>query len=100
MKAATTQVAEYAKTNETRLEGLAREDQSQPGDPVKLTEIVVDLVRREGIANGREVPFRLPLGIDCFDEIKAKCEETMKLLEDWKDVIRGTDHDDQKMLVS
>jgi hypothetical protein len=95
MKAAPTKVAEYAESNQARLEGLAREDQSQPGDPVKLVEIVVDLVRREGDAQGREVPFRLPLGIDCFDDVKAKCEETLKLLEDWKDVIRSTVHDDQ-----
>lgn len=78
------------------MEYLARESERQPGDPVKLSEIVVDLVRGEGVAKGREVPFRLPLGIDCYDEIKAKCEETLKLLEDWKDVIRGTDHEDQK----
>ncbi|OCT49314.1 putative oxidoreductase [Cladophialophora carrionii] len=95
MKAVQTKVGDYARFNEALLEGLAREDQRQPGDPVKLAKIVVDLVRGEGVAQGRYVPFRLPLGIDCFDEVKAKCEETLKLLEDWKDVIRSTDHDDQ-----
>ncbi|ETI25850.1 hypothetical protein G647_02627 [Cladophialophora carrionii CBS 160.54] len=95
MKAAQTKVGDYARFNEALLAGLAREDQRQPGDPVKLAKIVVDLVRGEGVAQGRHVPFRLPLGIDCFDEVKAKCEETLKLLENWKDVIRSTDHDDQ-----
>ncbi|KAJ9615700.1 hypothetical protein H2200_001776 [Cladophialophora chaetospira] len=92
MRAAPTKVAENAEFNKARLDGLATENQRQPGDPGKLSEIVVDLVRREGVAKGREVPFRLPLGIDCFNDVQAKCEETLKLLEDWKDVIRGTDY--------
>ncbi|EXJ57112.1 hypothetical protein A1O7_07456 [Cladophialophora yegresii CBS 114405] len=95
MKAAQTKVADYNDFSHALLTGLAKEDQRQPGNPVRLAEIVVDLVRREGLAQGREVPFRLPLGIDCFDEVQAKCEETLKLLEDWKDVLRSTDHNDQ-----
>lgn len=73
------------------MEGLAGEDQAQPGDPTKLVEIVLDLVRDEGIAAGRHVPFRLPLGTDCFDDVKEKCAETIKMLEEWQDVIRSTD---------
>jgi hypothetical protein len=92
MKAAESAIPEYAEHSKTHLENLAREDQAQPGDPVKLVEIVLDLVRREGVAEGREVPFRLPLGVDCYDELKGKCEETLKLLEAWKDIIRSTDH--------
>ncbi|KAF2107052.1 hypothetical protein BDV96DRAFT_506887 [Lophiotrema nucula] len=82
--------AEY----EEKLEGLGKEDQRQPGDPKKFVEITIDVVREEGFAKGREVPFRLPLGIDCYDDVKSKCEETLRLLEEWKDVTTSTDFDD------
>lgn len=85
-------IEDYADLSKALMEGLEKEDRAQPGDPVKLVDIVLDVVRREGVAAGREVPFRLPLGVDVYDDIKAKCEETLKLLEDWRSVIRSTDH--------
>lgn len=58
-------------------------------------EIILDLVCQEGVAEGREIPFRLPLGVDVYDDMKAKSEETLRLLEEWKSVIRSTDHEDK-----
>lgn len=86
-------IPDYEQLSNDLVEGLSEEDQRQPGDPVKLAEIVVDLVRGEGVAKDKDVPLRMPLGLDCYDEIKEKCEETLRLLEDWKGVIRSTDHD-------
>lgn len=94
MKSAASDIPDYVDFSKALMEGLAKEDMSQPGDPIKLVNIILDLVRKEGIAEGKEVPFRLPLGIDCFDDVKAKCEETLKLLHDWEHVIRSTNHDD------
>lgn len=91
VKTVASTIPDYADFSKALLHGLSQEDQNQRGDPVKLVEIIVDLVRREGIAAGREIPFRLPLGLDVYDDMKAKCEETLKLLEEWKDVIRSTD---------
>lgn len=84
-------IKEYAELSDSKTAGLDGEDMNQPGDPVKLVEIIIDLVRRQGVAEGREVPLRIPLGVDVFDDMKAKCEETLALLEDWGDVIRSTD---------
>ena len=84
-------IADYSETSNARIAGLMEGDRKQPGDPVKFVEYVLDLVRAEGIAQGREMPFRLPLGKDVFDDVKRKCEETLKMLDDWKEVIRGTD---------
>lgn len=67
---------------------------NQPGDPVKLVETILDLVRQEGIAEGKDIPLRMPLGVDVFDDMKAKCEETLSLLDEWRDVIRSTDFAD------
>jgi hypothetical protein len=62
---------------------------------VKLVEIILDLVRQEGVVGGREIPFRLLLGVDVYDDMKAKSEETLRLLEEWKSVIRSTDYEEQ-----
>lgn len=84
-------IKEYAELSDSKTAGLDGEDMNQPGDPVRLVEIILDLVRKEGVAEGRVVPLRIPLGVDVFDDMKAKCKETLTLLEDWKDVIRSTD---------
>ncbi|KAH7389144.1 hypothetical protein BKA64DRAFT_130702 [Cadophora sp. MPI-SDFR-AT-0126] len=91
MKTVQPAIGDYSKFSKAMVAGLQEGDRKQPGDPAKFVEYVLDLVRGEGIAGGQEVPFRLPLGKDVFDDVKRKCEETLKLLEDWRDVIRGTD---------
>ncbi|KAK6373458.1 hypothetical protein LTS17_008478 [Exophiala oligosperma] len=94
IKSVASSIPDYQEFSETLLSGLGKEDQNQPGDPVKLVEIILDLVRQEGAAANRDVPLRLPLGVDCFDEMKAKCEETLQLLENWENVIRSTNRGD------
>ncbi|OTA59714.1 NAD(P)-binding protein [Hypoxylon sp. EC38] len=86
---------DYAEASRAHIDGLAKEDRSQPGDPQKAVKIIVDLVRKEGCAEGKEVPFRFPLGTDCYKEIKGKCEETLGILQDWSHIINSTDHENQ-----
>ena len=64
---------------------------NEPGDPVKGTEIMVDVIRGEGIAMGRPFPTLLPLGIDCFETIRSITQDTLKNLDEWKDIIISTD---------
>lgn len=90
-------IPDYADFSKNLADSLAKEDQAQPGDPVKLVEIILDLVRQEGVVKGRDIPFRLPLGVDVYGDMKAKSEETLKLLENWKSVIRSTDLEHQTM---
>ena len=94
VKTVASTIPEYVDFSKSLLEGLAKEDRAQPGDPVKLVEIILDFVLRDGIAKGRKIPFRLPLGVDVYTDMKAKCEETLKLLEEWEPVITSTDHKD------
>lgn len=91
MKARPSDIPEYAERSRAQMKGLAGEDQNQPGDPAKLVEIVLDLVRGEGVAQGMEAPFRLPLGVDCYTDVKEKCEATLATLENWKEVAKSTD---------
>lgn len=63
----------------------------QPGDPAKAMEIVVDVVKGEGCAAGREWPLYLVLGKDAEADIRNKCAKVLKHLDDWNDVVRGVD---------
>ncbi|KAK0283740.1 hypothetical protein LTR35_006199 [Friedmanniomyces endolithicus] len=93
-KTKTSAIPDYYDLSSSKSDGLDAENMRQPGDPSKLVEIVLDLVRHEGVAKYMTVPLRMPLGIDCYDDIKAKCEETLRLLEDWRGVITSTDMSD------
>lgn len=96
MKTAPSNISDYTDFSKTLVDNLAKENQAQPGNPAKLVEIIFDLVRGEGIGEGKEIPFRLPLGTDVFDDIKAKCEETLMLLKEWESTIKSTDFGDQQ----
>lgn len=64
---------------------------TQPGDPEKAMEILVDVVRGEGVAEGKSLPLYLPLGPDAEEAIRGKTIVMNEVLEEWKDVIRSTD---------
>lgn len=83
---------EYAEASSALHQHLAEADQRQDGDESKAAKIILDLVRGEGCAEGQDVPLRMPLGPGCYAEMKEKCEETLKSLEDWKPIIISTDY--------
>ncbi|EXJ87955.1 hypothetical protein A1O1_04882 [Capronia coronata CBS 617.96] len=67
-------------------------DNKQPGDIRKGVKVLLDVLTG---ASGREIPMRLVLGTDAYTRIKAKCEETLKGLEQWKDLTCSTDLDEK-----
>jgi hypothetical protein len=87
MKAVITTIPEYTDFSVI----IAKRDQTQPSDPVKLVYIILDLVCQEGVGEKGENPFQLPLSTNAYNEIKAKCEETLELLGDWEKMIKSTD---------
>jgi NAD(P)-dependent dehydrogenase (short-subunit alcohol dehydrogenase family) len=66
-------------------------DGKQPGDPIKGVERIVDVVKSEGLAKGKELPPTLALGSDAVAFIRQKCHEQLKLLEEWEQVSSSTD---------
>ncbi|RHZ62453.1 SDR family oxidoreductase [Aspergillus thermomutatus] len=94
LKIAPSGIQDYACPSEDFKRMLAMEDRTQPGNVERGVSIILDLVRAEGVAAGKKIPFRLPLGTDCYESIKEKCEETLRLLDEWKDVINSTNHAD------
>jgi len=66
---------------------------TEKGDPVKAAEAIVDVVRGEGMAEGKEWPMYLILGHDCEDAVKTKCAKVLAALDEWKDVTRAMNFD-------
>jgi NAD(P)-dependent dehydrogenase (short-subunit alcohol dehydrogenase family) len=63
-------------------------NRKQPGNPEKLAQAFIQL------ANAKEPPVHLPLGKDCLARFRDKTANFEKEIEEWYDVITGTDHDD------
>ncbi len=82
---------DYKEVNDGLKQVLIGSNGQQPGDPVRGVKIVIDVVKGEGVAKGRNMPFRLPMGSDAIDCMKAKCEDTLKVLNEWDRVIKGSD---------
>jgi len=59
---------------------------TEKGDPARGMALVVDVVRGEGRAAGRETPRLLLLGEDAVRDVVDKSHRTLALVEDWKDV--------------
>lgn len=85
-------IPDYAEGAKHYFGILDAESENQPGDVTKGVSVMVDLVRKEGVAKDREIPFRIPLGNDCAEEVKGKIQEMGRVMEEWKDVIGSTDH--------
>ncbi|KAL6080574.1 putative Short-chain oxidoreductase [Balamuthia mandrillaris] len=90
-----TTIPDYEPTAGAVLKMLREYDGKQPGDPVKAAQRTVDVLTLSGSAEGRkEIPVRLALGRDALELIKKKMEASLALLEEWKDLSIGTEHDD------
>ncbi|KAH8886425.1 NAD(P)-binding protein, partial [Thozetella sp. PMI_491] len=92
LKVGISKIPDYVKGSQAHADALAASDRAQAGDPSKGVEVIIDLVRGEGCAANKTVPFRIPLGTDSYDTIKDKCDESLKLLEEWKPTIVSTDY--------
>ncbi|KAG8998892.1 hypothetical protein FRB94_006602 [Tulasnella sp. JGI-2019a] len=66
-------------------------DGRQPGDPVKLAEVIVDIARGQGAFESKEIPVTLPLGSDGWKLINGELGKTGRILNQWKGVIESTD---------
>nr|BDX35618.1 short-chain dehydrogenase/reductase StrR [Stachybotrys sp.] len=71
---------------------LAAVSNNQPGDVKKGCNVLVDILTRSGVAEGRDVPVRICLGSDADAFIRGKVDKTTALLDDWKDVFTSTDY--------
>ena len=91
VKTAPLRIPEYEETDKAISGFVAATNGNQPGDTRKLVERIIDVVKSEGMAAGKPIRQRLPMGRDSMAVIKKKCEATLKLCEEWETLITSTD---------
>lgn len=69
---------------------------TQEGDPKLFCELAWDLVKGEGVAEGKEVPLALPTGVEACDYEMPRREKDLKDLQEWEGVLRKTDFEGVK----
>ena len=88
-----TKFEEYEEVTKGLFEAMNVYNGKQPGDPEKAVARIIDVVKQEGVAEGRGIPPKLILGPDGFERVRQKCEETLELLKKWEDVSSSTNFD-------
>lgn len=83
----------YKSLNDMIYGFLGQADSNQPGDPEKAVNIMIDIVKEEGVAEGKTQPLRLPIGKDALTTLRNKYVKYLELCNEWEDVITSTDYD-------
>lgn len=99
-KAVPRTVNAYKDLNDMIYGFLGQADSNQPDDPEKAVNIMIDVVRQEGVAEGKTQPLRLPIGKDALATLKNKYVNYFELCDEWENVITGTDYSDHKTKAS
>ncbi|KAI0033099.1 hypothetical protein K488DRAFT_85254 [Vararia minispora EC-137] len=83
-----TKISDYDAMRESVAQTLeVRWQARNPGDPVKGMDALIDVVRGEGRAAGREgMPLWLPLGDDAIANMRERLEKLNKTIDDWEAV--------------
>ncbi|KAF7332923.1 Serine 3-dehydrogenase [Mycena venus] len=84
-------IEDYNEMSKRANDALLSYDGKQPGDPAKGVEVVLDIVRGEGLAAGKAFPTSVALGSDCYKTIKEEAESVLGRLEEWRAVSESTD---------
>ena len=81
---------EYAEMNKQVEAFCYGADGNQPGDPKKATDIVVDIVHGDGVAEGKGWPERLPLGPDGVEAVRANSKAKLDICDEWESIVTQT----------
>jgi hypothetical protein len=82
--------ADYDKPREAMRKLFKNPNPRFPGDPLKAMDVLADVVRGEGKAEGKPWPLYLPLGKEAEEAIQSKSKIMQKVLDIWGAIIRDT----------
>ncbi|KAF8325039.1 hypothetical protein F5887DRAFT_1065473 [Amanita rubescens] len=88
-------IVDYVETATQADESFKAISDNQPGDPTKCVEVIIDIVRGEGVARGKGRPIEVELGSDVYSVVKKECENTLQKLSEWEEASLSTDIADQ-----
>ena len=86
-------VPEYNELRAAAAQKFAALAGNERGDPVKAMELLVDVVRGEGKAYGKEWPMWLFMGKDAYRDVRNKCDKVLKTLDAWENVATDLEFD-------
>lgn len=89
-------LSEYTQLNEMTKQLQASFITSSPGDTEKGAAAMIDLVKGTGLAAGKKILVRVPMGTDSWLAIKKECEDTLTILKDWEEFAKSTDIVEEK----
>lgn len=69
-------------------------DNNQPGNPVKGSKLIVEVLTGTGRCAGRKLPSRFVFGSDAVATVDGILEKHKKELDEWRDITVTTDCDD------
>ncbi|KAG7439413.1 uncharacterized protein BT62DRAFT_913725, partial [Guyanagaster necrorhizus] len=72
-------IEDYRKMAEQVESALQAYNGNQPGDPKKGVQVMLDVVRGEGVTRGKEFPKSLVLGSGCFESAQDQIQGYLKL---------------------
>jgi len=87
---------DYKPTVEAFLPFISTMNGYQPGDVRKGVQRMIDVLTQEGMAKGKKIPERLPLGPDGLATVREYCKKMLETCEEWEDLISSTDRDGPK----
>lgn len=95
-------ISEYAAIKTEMADRHATTHGMQPGDPDVAVERMVDIVRTQslGVKAVETPPLRIPLGSDAVQVMRAKCQDTLDLLDAWEYFACSTDFPDKMEIPS
>ncbi len=77
-------IPDYVEANKMCEAAVVSLHQKQLGDPKGAAVRIVDAVRSEGGAAGKELPSMLPLGQDAVDIVRKRCRATIEICDEWE----------------
>ncbi|KAK0224167.1 hypothetical protein IW262DRAFT_1493014 [Armillaria fumosa] len=84
-------IDDYREITEKVESGLHVSNGTQLGNPEKGAQVMLDVVRGEGIAQGKEFPTSLLMGSDTYAVVQDKIQGYLKLQTEWESVSKSTD---------
>ncbi|RWA10994.1 hypothetical protein EKO27_g4132 [Xylaria grammica] len=65
---------------------------NEPDDATKAVAVMINLVNGTGVAAGKTIPLRVPLGSDGLAVIRAKGDRIVQICDEWEEVAKSTDY--------
>lgn len=92
-KVTPTAFAEYQQQMDAFGKGAQAMYGNSPGDAGKCSNLIIDILKGEGVAAGRPFPLQIPVGLDSYETISRLAADMVKTCEQWKDLSCSTEGD-------